>query len=138
MSLGASATPHKYCHMNLEVSSVIVANKSVSFGTNKAGDGLVIVSQKRLGEITGLKGAALKRAHFNYRIEAGKSLNAGLSAGMASGEIIAKSVVPTKGGGMRAVFDRTENLNAPVAKKDAERAALLAEISRLRAELAAK
>lgn len=124
--------------MNLEVSSVIVANKSVSFGTNKAGDGLVIVSQKRLGEITGLKGAALKRAHFEYRVEAGKALNAGLSAGMASGEIIAKSVIPTKGGGLRAVFDRTDSLAAPKSKKDAETAALLAEISRLRAELASK
>ena len=123
--------------MNLEVSTVTVANKSVAFGTNKSGDGITVVSQKRLGEITGLKGAALKRAHFNYRIEAGEALNAGLSAGMASGEIIAKAVVPTKSGGLRATFDRVANLNAP-AEKSAKVSALEAEIARLKAELAAK
>jgi len=127
--------------MNLEVSTVTVANKPIRFGSNKAGCGLVIVTQKKLGEITGLKGAALKRAHFEYRLEAGKALNAGLSAGMASGEIITKSVVPTKGGGIRAVFDRVESLKSPaesVSAKDKEIARLQAELAALRATQAAK
>lgn len=125
---------------SFEVSTVTVSNKAIAFGSNKAGDGVTIVSQKRLGELTGLKGAALKRAHFQYRLEAGKALNAGLSSGMASGDILAKSVVPTKNGGLRAVFDRVANLNAPADKsaKSAKVSELEAEVARLRAELAAK
>lgn len=102
--------------INLAVTAVTVADKSVSFGMTKSGDGITVVSQKHLGEITGLKGAALKRAHFEYRLEAGKMLNAGLSAGMAAGEIIAKTVVPTKAGGIRATFDRVSKLNSPSQK----------------------
>lgn len=126
--------------MNLEVSSVVIANKSIEFSANKNGEGLKLVTQKRLGEMTGLRGAALKRAHFEYRVEAGKSLNAGLSAGMASGEILAKSVVPTKSGGLRAVFDRTANLNAPAPRRnaDAEISKLQLEIESLRAQLASR
>lgn len=127
--------------MNLSVSTVTVANKSIGFSKNKSGEGLVIVTQKKLGEITGLKGAALKRAHFEYRLEAGKALGAGLVAGMASGDIIAKSVIPTKAGGLRAVFDRVENLTAPsqsVSAKDKEIARLQAELAALRATQAAK
>lgn len=125
---------------SFEVSTVTVANNPVPFGANKSGDGVTIVSQKRLGEITGLKGSALKRAHFQYRLEAGKALNSGLCAGMASGDIIAKSVVPTKNGGLRAVFDRVANMSAPADKsaKSAKVSELEAEVARLKAELAAK
>lgn len=126
--------------MNIEVSSVVIANKSIEFSANKNGEGMKLVTQKRLGELTGLKGAALKRAHFNYRIEAGKALNAGLSSGMAAGEIIAKSVIPTKSGGLRAVFDRTENLSAPAPRRnaDAEISKLQLEIESLRLQLASR
>jgi len=127
-------TSHK--SMSLEVSAIVVANKSVPFTYNKAGEGMVVVSQKRLGEITGLKGAALKKAHFAYRLDAGKALNAGLSAGMAAGEIVAKSVVPTKTGGLRAVFDRVSAITAP-AEKPVKVQALEAEIAALKAQLAA-
>lgn len=138
MKPGASEAPYKSKVMNnFEVSTVTVSNKAIAFGSNKAGDGVTIVSQKRLGELTGLKGAALKRAHFQYRLDAGKALNAGLSSGMASGDILAKSVVPTKNGGLRAVFDRVANLNAP-AEKSSKVTALEAEVARLKAELAAK
>jgi len=113
---GIHYTPHSKSLMNLSVSTVNVANKNVSFATNKSGVGVVLVSQKQLGQLTGLKGAELKRAHFNYRLEAGKALNAGISALMAAGEIVAKSAVPTKTGGMRAVYDRVSNIKMPVEK----------------------
>ena len=82
--------------MSLALETIEVSNKRISFGTNKAGEGVVIVSQKRLGQLTGLKGSDLKKAHYEYRIEAGKAMNAGLAAAMANGDIIGRSAVPTK------------------------------------------
>lgn len=105
--------------MHLSLSTVNVGSKSVGFATNKAGNGIVIVSQKELGKITGLKGSALKKAHFEYRLEAGKMMNAAISAGMAAGEIIARSSVPTKTDGLRVTYDRVANLKVPSEKSRA-------------------
>lgn len=102
--------------MNLALSTVNVSAKPIRFATNKSGEGVVIVSQKELGKLTGLKGSALKKAHFEYRLEAGKVMNAAISAGMAAGEIISRSSVPTKSGGMRVIYDRVANLKAPAEK----------------------
>jgi hypothetical protein len=102
--------------MTLALSTVTVESKAVRFATNKSGEGVVIVSQKELGKITGLKGSALKKAHFEYRLEAGKAMNAALSAGMASGEIIGRSAVPTKSGDLKVMYSRVSNLKAPAEK----------------------
>jgi hypothetical protein len=102
--------------MTLALSTVTVESKAVRFATNKSGEGVVIVSQKELGKITGLKGSALKKAHFEYRLEAGKAMNAALSAGMASGEIIGRSAVPTKSGDLKVMYSRVANLKAPAEK----------------------
>jgi hypothetical protein len=109
--------------MSLALETIEVSNKRISFGTNKAGEGVVIVSQKRLGQLTGLKGSELKTAHYNYRIEAGKAMNAGLSACMANGDIIGRSMVPTKSGELRVIFTQTKDLVAP-ADKTAKQALL--------------
>jgi hypothetical protein len=102
--------------MTLALSTVTVESKAVRYATNKSGEGVVIVSQKELGKITGLKGSALKKAHFEYRLEAGKAMNAALSAGMASGEIIGRSAVPTKSGDLKVMYSRVANLKAPAEK----------------------
>jgi hypothetical protein len=102
--------------MTLALSTVTVESKAVRYATNKSGEGVVIVSQKELGKITGLKGSALKKAHFEYRLEAGKAMNAALSAGMASGEIIGRSAVPTKSGDLKVMYSRVSNLKAPAEK----------------------
>lgn len=99
---------------SLEV--IKVANHTINWGTNKAGQGVVIVNQKRLGQLTGLKGSELKTAHYNYRIEAGKAMNAGLSASMANGDIVSRSMIPTKSGELRVIFTQTKNIVAPADK----------------------
>lgn len=113
---GIHYTSQPLNQMNLALSTVNVSAKPIRFATNKSGEGVVIVSQKELGKLTGLKGSALKKAHFEYRLEAGKVMNAAISAGMASGEIISRSSVPTKSGGMRVIYDRVANLKAPAEK----------------------
>ena len=102
--------------MSLSLETIKVSNHAINYATNKAGEGVVIVSQKRLGQLTGLKGSELKKAHFEYRIEAGKAMNAGLSACMANGDIIGRSMVPTKSGELRVIFTQTKDLVAPADK----------------------
>jgi hypothetical protein len=43
-------------------------------------------------------------------------MNAALSAGMASGEIIGRSAVPTKSGDLKVMYSRVANLKAPAEK----------------------
>lgn len=135
---GAPTTPHKFKAMSSIIAtlnatvSVPGISTPVEFGRNKAGDGLILISQKALGAKLGLKGAALKRAHFAYRCEAGRKLNAGLSAAMANGDLLAKSVVPTKGG-LSVKFVNSHEMTAPDSAKKAE---VLAENEALKAKLA--
>lgn len=113
----------------------------IPFASNKHGQGVVIVSQKELGKRTGLKGSALKKAHFAYRCEAGRAMNAELSARMAQGDILSRKMVPTKNGELSVVFTPSSMLTAPTDKPTKlaqENAALKAEIEALKAAMANK
>lgn len=117
---------HPITLMNLSLSpscvsagSVQVGANTIAFDTNKAGTGLVLVSKKTLGRTTGLKGAALNRAHFEYRVEAGKALNAGLASKMAGGELLAQKIIPTKHG-FTVGFATVATMKSPSPKKSTE------------------
>lgn len=106
-------TKTQYCMNNIEVINTVntvntvnagrpeavdVMGHSVEFAENKTGGGIVLVSKKALGERLNIKGAALKRAHYEYRLAAGRVLNARLGAKLASGVEMVQSSIPTKKG----------------------------------------
>lgn len=117
-------------------STLTIAGRSVGYSTNKAGTGLVLMSKKAMGRELGLKGSALKRAHFEYRIEAGKAINGGLSALMAEGKLLGTSVVPTKSG-LRVNFADVARMEAPAPSRSGSdlEAAKAQERARMRAAL---
>ena len=88
-------------------------NKEISVVREKGG--FIIPSQKRFGEIYGLKGQALKRKHFDFKLEVGKLWNGELAAMKSRDEILAQKIVPTKLG-MRVDYVATVNLTLPNAQ----------------------
>ena len=103
----------------IPVSTVTVNGRAVGFSTNKAGTGLVLMNKKAMGASLGLKGAELKRAHFAYRIEAGKAINGGISALMAEGKLLGASVIPTKSG-LRVNFADVSKMEAPAEARSSQ------------------
>lgn len=67
------------------------------------GNAVTYVTKKEYGERHGLKGAALTRAHLEYRRTSGLAMNADLSSAMAKGAIVAQRVTPTATG-MQVLF----------------------------------
>jgi len=71
----------------------------VAVSTNNAGTvTTTFLSKKEYGLKFNVKGAALNRAHLNYRIEFGLALNGGIAGALAKGEIVGQKVKYTKGG----------------------------------------
>jgi len=113
---------------------VTVNSRQVGFTVNKSGQGIVILSQKQLGQKLGLKGSALKRAHVEYRLAAGRVLNARLGASLGAGKELVHASIPTKKGWIHKTT-LVENITAPapsLSAKDKEIARLQAELEQLR------
>jgi len=99
--------------------------------TNKAGNvSIGYVSKKAYGEAKGLKGAALTRAHTQYRIELGMAGNVNISALLTKGEILAQKVTATRDG-FKVAFARAEVLGAAPTPKPEEVAAQLSDAALL-------
>ena len=88
--------------------------------TNKAGHFTVgYLSKKAYGEQFSLKGAALSRAHLQYRIDIGMAGNVNISAMLTKGEILAQKVTTTKEG-FKVAFTRAGVLGAAPQQKPEE------------------
>lgn len=121
--------------------------------TTYAANGAAVLSyetKKSFGARKGLKGAALRVAHADYRRDFGLSLNKSIAGALADGSIIAQKVRGTKAGdGFGVSFVAPVKLEvkplkgADVSKKvteavDAEKAAALADKLKAREAMVAK
>lgn len=95
--------------------SIVVFNGSIEHkvSTNKAGMAIVTyLSKKEYGEKFSLKGASLRRAHDQYRIDRGVAANGNLATLMTSGQIVAEKMRGTGGGGFSVKFTPARNFGA--------------------------
>lgn len=83
--------------------------------TSKGGATTVAyMNKKAYGEEKHLKGAALSRAHLQYRIDFGMVGNKSISAMLTGGEIVAQKVTTTKDG-FKVAFTHAHVLGAAPA-----------------------
>lgn len=95
--------------------------------TSKAGYATTAyLSKKAYGIEKQLKGAALGRAHLQYRIDIGMAGNVNISTMLTRGEILAQKVVTTKEG-FKVSFTRAGVLVAAPQPKPEEVAATLSD-----------
>lgn len=105
--------------------------------TNKSGNVTTgYVSKKAYGEAHNVKGAALARAHLQYRIDLGIVANGNLTAKIARGELLVQKHVETKDG-CKVTLVRAGVLGASPAVKPEEVAATLT-VEQLMALVASK
>lgn len=97
----------------MTTSIITFNNKEISVIREKGG--FSIPSQKRFGEIFGIKGKELKRQHFNFKLEVGKLWNGEIAKKTATDEILAQRIIPTKHG-FKVDYIETKNLNVPDVK----------------------
>lgn len=84
------------------------------------------VSKKEYGQTRGVKGAALARAHLQYRIDIGMAGNVNISTMLTRGEILAQKVTTTKEG-FKVSFTRAGVLGAAPQQKPEEIAGQLSD-----------
>lgn len=88
--------------------------------TNKAGYSTTgYLAKKAYGERFDLKGAALGRAHLQYRIDLGMAGNVNVSTMLTRGEILLQKVTTTKDG-FKASFVKAAALGAAPQQKPEE------------------
>lgn len=95
--------------------AVVVFNGSIEHKvtTNRAGMAVVTyLSKKDYGTQYNLKGAALRRAHDQYRIDRGVAANGNLATLMTSGQIVAEKMRGTGDGGFSVKFTPARNFGA--------------------------
>lgn len=102
--------------------SLPVSTSTTSKGYTKAG----YTSKKDYGTLKGLKGAALTRAHLQYRIDFGMAGNVNISAMLTKGEIVAQRVVTTRDG-LKVTFNRADTFGIAPTVKPEEAAAQLTD-----------
>ena len=100
---------------------------SLSSRTNKAGYTTTgYVSKKEYGIVNKLKGAALSRAHLQYRIDIGMVGNVNISALLTAGQILAQKTTATADG-FKVTFVNASALGAVPAEKPEVVAAKLSD-----------
>lgn len=108
----------------MNTSNVVVFNGELAHKVTQNKAGLAVVtylSKKEYGAKHGLKGAGLRRAHDQYRIDRGVAANGNLATLMTSGQIVAEKMRGTGDGGFSVKFTPAKNFGAaPAADPVAE------------------
>ncbi len=87
--------------------------------TSKKGNTVGYVSKKAYGVANNLKGAALSRAHLEYRIQLGMAGNVNISTMLTTGQILAQKVTTTNDG-FKVAFVHAAKLGVVAADPKAE------------------
>ena len=93
----------------LESNTLTVNGHAIPIRTEKGG-AVTFCTQKEMGSITGLKGAALKRAHSDYRFKLGVRGNQNIAAQLAGGQIVLQKWKATESGDFIARFTTPEKI----------------------------
>lgn len=116
--IGITQLVERYRHMEISLFN----GTSLPMGavrTSKSGAVSVgYMDRKSYGRALGVKGAALDKAHLQYRIDLGMAGNVNVSALLTSGQILAQKVTNMRSGIMRVDFMRADKLGVTTQKPE--------------------
>ena len=105
--------------MNTNTNITVFANGENKVTTNKSGSTTTtFISRKAYGEMHGLKGSALKKAHLQYRLDRGINAGTNVTAAIAARQIVIETM-RVNANGNRFTFTAI-----PAHKLDAENTVL--------------